>query len=127
MPTIPRWVLGYTAALTVVVAATAVGAYVSPSSLLGHLPDGAAPAVWFYGARNAGFTVALCYALWKRGPAALAAVLTGRFVVDLLDLLATLRFDLGRGMSAPLLIVVWVALFLGPQAAALRALARIQR
>lgn len=119
-PAIPRWILYYAAFLTLLSLSTALIGYFAPQRIFmntGIAFDNAQPITFFYATRNMGIFVLGLFALLKRDGKMLFSLLLLRFVVELLDMIFTLKFGIG-GFNPAVVSVVWTILFLVPEFAA---------
>lgn len=72
-----------------------------------------------WGVRSLAAGIAMFVALWLHSPSAIAAVFSMRFATELGDLVNTISTGHGTlGLSATSLSIVWVVLFLLPEAKA---------
>ena len=69
---------------------------------------------YFYAARNAGVLALCLFGLFTRDAKILLSMLVLRFVVELLDLIATLKFGVG-GFNPIVLTLTWFIFFLIPE------------
>jgi len=74
----------------------------------------AQPITFFYAARNAGILALCLFGLFTRDSKVLLSMLVLRFVVELLDLVATLIFGVG-GYNPFVLTATWIIIFLAPE------------
>ncbi len=114
---IPRWILYYVGFLTVLSLSTSLMGYFAPQYIFANLGidfANAKPITFFYAARNAGILALCLFGLLTRDSKVLLSMLVLRFVVELLDLVATLKFGVG-GFNSIILAVTWVIVFLIPE------------
>jgi len=74
----------------------------------------AQPISYFYAARNVGILILCLFGLLMRDSKVLLSMLVLRFTVELLDLVATLKFGIG-GMNPVITAVTWLIVFLIPE------------
>lgn len=114
---IPRWILYYVGFLTLLSLSTTLMGYFTPQYIFSNLGIDfatAQPVTFFYAARNAGILALCLFGLFTRDPKVLLSMLVLRFVVELLDLIATLKFGIG-GFNPINLTITWVLFFLIPE------------
>lgn len=114
---IPRWILWYVGFLTVLSLSTSIMGYFAPQYIFANLGvdfANAQPITFFYAARNAGILALCLFGLFTQDSKALLSMLVLRFVVELLDLIATLKFGIG-GFNPIVLTVTWIIVFLVPE------------
>lgn len=123
---VPVWIIVWGCLLTFIgMVAGALGIF-APIKFFNDFPDfdkwpEIAHVTNGWGIRNLGMGVAMIVALALESPGAIGAVFGMRFVTELGDLLNTLVSGHGTmNMNKILLTVVWVALFLVPEALATR-------
>ncbi len=113
----PRWIIWYAGFLTLLSMSTTLMGYFAPQYIFTNLGidfANAQPVAYFYAARNAGIFVLCLFGLFTRDSKILLSMFTLRFVVELLDLVATLKFDIG-GYNPVMLGVIWLVVFLIPE------------
>lgn len=114
---LPRWILWYVGFLTVLSLSTSLMGYFAPQYIFANLGidfANAQPVTFFYAARNAGILALCLFGLITRDSKVLLSMLVLRFVVEFLDLIATLKFGIG-GFNPIVLTVTWVVIFLVPE------------
>lgn len=114
---VPRWILYYVGFLTVLSLSTTLMGYFAPQYIFANLGidfANAQPVTFFYAARNAGILALCLFGLFTRDSKVLLSMLVLRFVVELLDLVATLKFGIG-GFNPIVLTVTWIVVFLVPE------------
>lgn len=114
---VPRWILLYVGFLTLLSLSTSLMGYFAPHFIFSNLGIDfaqAQPVTFFYAARNAGILVLGLFGLFTKDAKVLLSMLVLRFVVELLDLFATLTFGIG-GFNPVILSVTWLAVFLVPE------------
>lgn len=114
---IPRWILYYVGFLTLLSLSTTLMGYFAPQYIFSNLGIDFANAQsisYFYAARNAGILVLCLFGLFTQDSKVLLSMLILRFVVELLDLVATLKFGIG-GMNPMVMAVTWLIVFLIPE------------
>lgn len=114
---IPRWILYYVGFLTLLSLSTTLMGYFAPQYIFSNLGidfANAQPISYFYAARNAGILVLCLFGLFTQDSKVLLSMLILRFVVELLDLVATLKFGIG-GMNPMVMAVTWLIVFLIPE------------
>ncbi|MFZ5881088.1 MAG: hypothetical protein ACOY0R_17100 [Chloroflexota bacterium] len=114
---VPRWILWYVGFLTLLSLSTTIMGYFAPQYIFANLGidfANAQPISYFYAARNAGILVLCLFGLFTRDSKVLLSMLVLRFVVELLDLVATLKFGIG-GMNPMVMAVTWLIVFLIPE------------
>jgi hypothetical protein len=114
---IPAWILGYAGFLALLSLSTSLMGYFAPQYIFANLGIDfaqAQPITYFYAARNVGILVLCLYGLFTRERKILLSMFVLRLVVELLDLIATLKFGIG-GMNPIVMAVVWVVVFLIPE------------
>ncbi len=114
---IPRWILYYIGFLTVLSLSTFIMGYFAPQYIFANLGidfANAQPITFFYAARNAGILALCLFGLFTRDSKVLLSMLVLRFVVELLDLVATLKFGIG-GMNPMIMAATWLIVFLIPE------------
>lgn len=117
---VPRWILYYAAFLTLLSLSTALLGYFAPQNIFmntGIAFDNAQPITFFYATRNVGIFALGLFGLLKRDGKMLFSLLLLRFVVELLDMVFTLKFGIG-GFPPAAVAVVWTVVFLIPEFAA---------
>ncbi|MER2599909.1 MAG: hypothetical protein ABTQ73_10345 [Caldilineales bacterium] len=117
---IPRWIMYYAGFLTLLSLSTALMGYFAPQRIFmntGIAFDNAQPITFFYATRNMGIFALGLFALFKRDGKMLFSLLLLRFVVELLDMIFTLKFGIG-GFNAAAVAIVWTVVFLIPEFAA---------
>lgn len=117
---IPRWIMYYAGFLTLLSLSTALMGYFAPQRIFmntGIAFDNAQPITFFYATRNMGIFALGLFALFKRDGKMLFSLLLLRFVVELLDMIFTLKFGIG-GFNATAVAIVWTVVFLIPEFAA---------
>lgn len=113
----PRWILWYAGFLTLLSLGTTFMGYFAPQFIFPNLGIDfavAQPISYFYAARNAGILILCLFGLISRDSKALLSMFVLRFVVETLDLVATLKFGIG-GFNPILLTATWVIIFLVPE------------
>jgi hypothetical protein len=124
--TLPRWIIVWGVLLAAVGAVAGLLGILSPTAFFNDLPafDRWADIAFVttgWGVRNLAMAAAMVLVLVLRTPALVAAVFTMRFITEGGDLLNTLATGHGGlGLPTLALVVVWVALFLVPEALAAR-------
>ena len=114
---IPRWILYYVGFLTVLSLSTSLMGYFAPQYIFANLGidfANAQPISYFYAARNAGILALCLFGLFTQDSKVLLSMLALRFVVELLDLVATLKFGIG-GFNPIVLTITWILFFLIPE------------
>ena len=114
---LPRWILYYIGFLTVLSLSTFIMGYFAPQYIFANLGidfANAQPITFFYAARNAGILALCLFGLFTRDSKVLLSMLVLRFVVELLDLVATLKFGIG-GMNPMIMAATWLIVFLIPE------------
>ncbi|MBP8000843.1 MAG: hypothetical protein KA314_16400 [Chloroflexi bacterium] len=114
---IPRWILWYAGFLTLLSLSTSLMGYFAPQYIFANLGIDfvqAEPISYFYAARNVGVLVLCLFGLFTRDSKTLLAMFVLRFVVESLDLIATLKFGIG-GMNPVVMAVTWLIVFLVPE------------
>lgn len=114
---LPRWILWYVGFLTVLSLSTSLMGYFAPQYIFADMGidfANAQPITFFYAARNAGVLVLCLFGLFTRDSKVLLSMFVLRFVVELLDLVATLKFGIG-GFNPIVLSVTWAVVFLIPE------------
>lgn len=114
---IPRWILWYVGFLTMLSLSTSIMGYFAPQYIFANLGidfDNAQPISFFYAARNVGILVLCLFGLFTRDSKILLSMLVLRFIVELLDLVATLKFGIG-GMNPIIMATTWLIVFLIPE------------
>lgn len=110
----------YAGFLTLLSLSTALMGYFAPQRIFmntGIAFDNAQPITFFYATRNMGIFALGLFALFKRDGKMLFSLLLLRFVVELLDMIFTLKFGIG-GFNAAAVTIVWTVVFLIPEFAA---------
>lgn len=116
-PPVPRWILFYVGFLTLLSLSTSLMGYFAPQMIFANLGIDfaqAQPVTFFYATRNAGILVLCLFALSARDGKVLFSMLLLRFVVELLDLIATVKFGIG-GFNPYVAILTWLIVFLIPE------------
>ena len=124
--TLPKWIFYFGCFLaTLGIVAGELG-IISPTKFFSDFPNFTQWTEISYvttgwGIRSLTMGVAMIFALWLRIPSAIGVVFSMRFLTEMGDLLTTLATGHGS-MGAPLAIltVVWVVVFLIPEALAVR-------
>ena len=114
---LPRWILYYVGFLTLLSLSTTLMGYFAPQYIFSNLGidfANAQPISYFYAARNAGILALCLFGLFTRDSKVLLSMLVLRFVVELLDLVATLKFGIG-GFNPIVLTITWILFFLIPE------------
>lgn len=114
---VPRWILWYVGFLTVLSVSTSIMGYFAPHYIFANLGIDfaqAEPISYFYAARNAGVLVLCLFGLFTKDAKVLLSMFVLRFVVELLDLVATLKFGIG-GFHPFVMAVTWLIVFLVPE------------
>ena len=114
---LPRWILYSVGFLTLLSLSTTLMGYFAPQYIFSNLGidfANAQPISYFYAARNAGILALCLFGLFTRDSKVLLSMLVLRFVVELLDLVATLKFGIG-GFNPIVLIPTWFIFFLIPE------------
>ena len=114
---VPRWILYYVGFLTVLSLSTTLMGYITPQYIFANLGidfANAQPITFFYAARNAGILALCLFGLMTRDSKVLLSMLVLRFVVETLDLFATLKFGVG-GFNPIVLTITWILFFLIPE------------
>lgn len=114
---LPRWILWYVGFLAVLSLSTSVMGYFMPQFVfVGTGIDfaNAQPITFFYATRNVGIFVLCLFGLLTKDSKALFSMLLLRFVVELLDLIFTLKFGIG-GINSFVLSATWITVFLIPE------------
>ena len=114
---IPRWILYYVGFLTVLSLSTSIMGYFAPQYIFANLGidfANAQPISFFYAARNVGILILCLFGLLTRDSKVLLSMLVLRFTVELLDLVATLKFGIG-GMNPIIMAATWLIVFLIPE------------
>jgi hypothetical protein len=91
--------------------------YFSPEKIFmntGISFDGMQPVTFFYATRNVGIFVLCVFGLITRDSKVIFSMLLMRFVVELLDLIFTIKFGIG-GFNPLVVAVVWTIVFLIPE------------
>lgn len=112
-----KWVIGYTAFLTLLSISTSLMGYLAPQYIFSGLDlpfDAAQPITFFYATRNVGIAVLCIAGLLLMDAKLLLAMYMLRFVVELLDLIFTLQFSIG-GFNPIVLTLTWLLVFLLPE------------
>ena len=114
---VPRWILWYVGFLTLLSLSTSLMGYFAPQYIFADLGidfANAQPITFFYAARNAGVLVLCLFGLFTKDSKVLLSMFVLRFVVELLDLVATLKFGIG-GFNPIVLVATWIVVFLVPE------------
>lgn len=114
---VPRWILVYVAFLTLLSLSTSLMGYFAPQAIFADLGIDfaqAQPITFFYATRNVGIFALGVLALWKKDGRLLLAMVFMRFVIELLDLIFTLKFGIG-GFPPVVMILTWLIVFLLPE------------
>jgi len=114
---VPRWILFYVGFLALLSLSTSIMGYFSPEKIFvntGISFDGIQPVTFFYATRNVGIFVLCLFGLITRDSKAIFSMLLMRFVVELLDLVFTIKFGIG-GFNPFVVSVVWIIVFLIPE------------
>lgn len=114
---VPRWILWYVGFLTLLSLSTTIMGYFAPQYIFANLGidfSNAQPISYFYAARNAGILALCLFGLFTQDSKVLLSMLVLRFVVELLDLVATLKFGIG-GFNPIVLTITWIIFFLIPE------------
>jgi len=114
---VPRWILFYVGFLALLSFSTSFIGYFSPEKIFtntGISFDGIQPVTFFYATRNVGIFVLCLFGLLTRDSKVIFSLLLIRFIVELLDLVFTIKFGIG-GFNPFVVSVVWVIVFLIPE------------
>lgn len=114
---VPRWVLIYIGFLALLSLGTAMTGYLAPEKIFvntGIQFDAIQPVTFFYATRNVGIFALCVFGLLWKDVKVLFSVLLLRFVVELLDLIFTLKFAIG-GFDPYLVVASWSVIFLIPE------------
>ncbi len=131
---LPKWIFYFGCFLATLGIVAGVLGIVSPTKFFSDFPNFTQWSEISYvttgwGIRSLTMGVAMLFALWLRTPSAIGVVFSMRFLTEMGDLLNTLATGHGS-MGAPLAIltVVWIVVFLIPEALAVRwGLTRVHR
>lgn len=123
---LPAWIFFFGCLLTLVGLGAGILGLVAPTAFFSDFPKFSqwgdiSYVTTGWGIRNLGMALAMIIALWLKLPGAIGAVFSMRFLTESGDLLNTLFTGHGS-MNAPLIMVavLWIALFLIPEALAAR-------
>ncbi len=119
MPTkpVPRWILIYVGFLALLSLSTSIMGYFAPQFIFANLDlpfDDIQPVTFFYASRNVGIFVLCAFGLVTKDAKVLFSVLLLRFVVEILDLIFTIKFGIG-GFNPFVASIVWLMVFLIPE------------
>jgi len=112
-----RWILFYVGFLALLSFSTSILGYFAPEYIFtntGISFEDIQPVTFFYATRNVGIFILCLFGLIKRDPKVLFSVLLMRFVVELLDLVFTIKFGIG-GFNPFIVAIVWIIVFLIPE------------
>jgi hypothetical protein len=113
--TIPKWIYYYAIFLTILSFNTSILGYFFPEIIFSSIDlQNSKPVLYFYAARNVGIFFAFMLALKFNNPKIFLVLFTLRFVVEFLDLIATLQFHL-VDYNAIIIGVIWTLFFLIPE------------
>lgn len=114
---VPKWILAYVGFLALLSLSTSIMGYFAPENIFintGIIFDDIKPVTFFYATRNVGI-FALCVAgLILRDVKVIFSILLLRFVVESLDLIFTVTFNIG-GFNPYMVSVIWAMVFLIPE------------
>ena len=114
---VPRWLLFYVGFLALLSLSTSIMGYFSPEKIFvntGISFDGIQPVTFFYATRNVGIFILCVFGLLTRDSKVIFSMLLMRFVVELLDLVFTIKFGIG-GFNPFIVSIVWIVVFLIPE------------
>lgn len=132
--TLPKWIFYFGCFLATLGIVAGMIGIISPTKFFSDFPNFTQWTEISYvttgwGIRSLTMGIAMIFALWLRMPSAIGVVFSMRFLTEMGDLLNTLTTGHGS-MGAPLTIltVVWIVIFLIPEALAVRwGLTRVSR
>lgn len=123
---LPSWIFYFGCFLATIGIVAGLLGVISPTKFFSDFPDFTQWAEISYvttgwGIRSLAMGAVMIFALWLRLPSAIAVVFSMRFMTELGDLLNTLTSGHGSmGLPLALVAVVWIVVFLVPEALALR-------
>lgn len=113
---VPKWIVAYSAFLLLLSFNTTILGYLFPDIIFSEIDlDNARPALYFYAARNAAIAVLFVLVFLLKDPKVFLVALAMRFVVELLDLFATLKFELVPSVAPAVIVITWLVVFLIPE------------
>lgn len=123
---LPKWIFYFGFLLAVIGGVAGLLGVISPTAFFSDFPGFAfwgdiSYVTTGWGIRNLAMAAAMLLALWLKTPSAVGVIFSMRFLTEASDLLNTLATGHGS-MGAPLVLVavLWVCLFLIPEAMAAR-------
>lgn len=123
---IPRWIIFFGVLLAAIGIISGLLGVIAPTLFFSDFPNfdqwnEISYVTTGWGIRNLGMGAAMIIALWLRMPSAIGAVFSMRFLTEAGDLINTLVTGHGSmGQSLIVVAVVWVLVFLVPEALAAR-------
>lgn len=132
--TLPKWIFYFGCFLATLGIVAGVIGIISPTKFFSDFPNFTQWTEISYvttgwGIRSLTMGIAMIFALWLRMPSAIGVVFSMRFLTETGDLLNTLATGHGSmGTPMAILTVVWIVVFLIPEALAIRwGLTRVRR
>lgn len=124
---IPTWVLAYAGFLVLLGLGAGVTAIIDPKTIFMNptMPYAeVVPITLMFAARNIALGTIAAIALFKKDPKYLFMVFIARFVVEIGDLIVALTTDLST-LSPLIILVIWIFMFIIPEAMGINALLKL--